>query len=217
MINGLDKYTIVIPARRNSKGVPFKNRKLIHHTLSSLPVCVNSKVVIATDDEEIASRFSGYRIFNRSESVSTDEASTKSLLVEMLEKEKTIETENIIVLYTTYPEREFKDIIAAVRFFEKLNAPSLLCAKELGVSPFLTMFKKGHHGEQTIKHSKYRRQDYPECFELSHFVSVFKRSEIHKLGENLYNAETVFYPIDNVIDIDTEADMGRFYENKNNS
>ena len=41
----------VIPARRNSKGLPFKNRKLISRTLDILPKNILKDTILTTDDE----------------------------------------------------------------------------------------------------------------------------------------------------------------------
>jgi len=209
----LNNYTFVIPARRNSKGLPFKNRKLLDFTLESLPKEINENVIIATDDEFIKERYSTFNIFNRSEEVSNDRASTKSL---MLEISPHIRTNNIVMLYLTYPERTYKNIIDAINFYESKYARSLLCRKEISTSPFLMLYDMGIYGEQIVKHNYYRRQDYPKCFEISHFVSIFDKKELRYLNNNLYNEKTVFMPIDNFIDVDTDKDLEKFNENKNN-
>lgn len=209
----LNKYTFVIPARRNSKGLPFKNRKLLDFTLESLPEEIMENVVIATDDELIKERHSTFNIFDRSEEVSNDRASTKSL---MLEISSHIRTDNIIMLYLTYPERTYENIVEAIKFYESNYARSLLCRKEISTSPFLMLYDMGIHGEQIVKHNYYRRQDYPKCFEISHFVSIFDKKELIYLNDNLYNEKTVFMPIDNFIDVDTHKDLEKFNENKNN-
>ena len=43
----------VIPARRNSKGFPFKNRKLLDYTINEIPIELHGKTIVSTDDEEI--------------------------------------------------------------------------------------------------------------------------------------------------------------------
>ena len=209
----LNNYTFVIPARRNSKGLPFKNRKLLDFTLESLPKEIIENIIIATDDEFIKERYSTFNIFNRSEEVSNDRASTKSL---MLEISPHVQTENIIMLYLTYPERTYENIVEAINFYESNYARSLLCRKEASTSPFLMLYDMGIHGEQIVKHNYYRRQDYPKCFEISHFVSIFAKKELRYLNNNLYNEKTVFMPIDNFIDVDTHKDLEKFNENKNN-
>ena len=122
------------------------------------------------------------------------------------------------MIYNTYPERTWEDIQRAVKFFEERDAASMLCKKEVSISPFLMMYDKGDHGEQVISHNLYRRQDYPKCFEISHFVSIFSKKELVNLNNNLYNKNTVFLKIDNPIDIDTKEDLEKYNEkNKSNS
>ena len=49
-------------------------------------------------------------------------------------------------------------------------------------------------------------------------MTIMTTKEINNLNNNLYNEDTFFYPIDSVIDIDTESDMENFNAtNKNNS
>ena len=50
---------IVIPARKGSKGVPFKNRKLLNHTLKIIPEFLKKDIIITTDDEEIIKKILG--------------------------------------------------------------------------------------------------------------------------------------------------------------
>jgi len=207
-------YTFVVPARRNSKGLPFKNRILINDTLSKIPNNFKDKIIIATDDEFIKQNYSDYNIFHRSDAVSLDKASTKSLFEEM---KPHITTNEIVMLYTTYPERNFKDVLSAISFYERHSATSLLCSKKINLSPYLMMIKDGIGGKQVIKHNLYRRQDYPECFEISHYISIFNKNIIHNLNNNLYNKDTVYFSIDETIDVDTEKDLKNYNEkNKNN-
>jgi CMP-N-acetylneuraminic acid synthetase len=205
----LEDFTFVIPARRNSKGLPFKNRKLILKTIDSIPHELKNKIVISTDDEFIKENCSTYKIHNRSEQNARDESSIKDV---MMEVSKIVDTKNIIMLYTTYPERTYEDISAAVKFFEKNNSSSLLCKKQVKTSPFLMMYEEGMRGKQIIHHNLYRRQDYPICFEISHFISIFSIKELKNLNNNMYNRDTIFFPIADVIDVDYYEDLKK-YEN----
>jgi len=204
-----EEYTIVIPARKGSKGIPHKNRKLIGYTLGAIPDRLKSNVIIATDDEYIADKYRDYRIFRRTALTSHDTASTKSMFQEMADH---IRTENIIMLYLTYPERTFEQIQSAVEFYERHDAKSMLCSKKQNISPFLMMYKDGIGGRQVIEHDLYRRQDYPECFEISHFISIFSKKELDRLNNNLYCEDTIFFPIEDFVDIDTDRDLEKFNE-----
>jgi CMP-N-acetylneuraminic acid synthetase len=42
---------LLIPARRNSKGLPFKNRLLFEHTISTIPTEYFKNLLVSTDDE----------------------------------------------------------------------------------------------------------------------------------------------------------------------
>jgi CMP-N-acetylneuraminic acid synthetase len=212
----LEQVKIVIPARRNSKGLPFKNRSLISKVINEIPEEIMRNVTISTDDEEIKSKFSHIKIHHRSEEVSLDTSSTKETLVECCAD---FNPEDLIVcLYTTYPERTWESVLSSIDFFRSNNCKSLLCKKEPEVSPFLMMFEQeGNRGRQIIKHNLYRRQDYPKCFEISHFIIIFLKKELDKLNNNLYNEDTLFFPIDECIDVDTKEDLEKYNEkNKNN-
>jgi CMP-N-acetylneuraminic acid synthetase len=205
----LEDFTFIIPAREGSKGLPHKNRALMDYTLSSMPSDIKAKIIIATDDEYIKDKYSDYRIYERTKESSVDTASTKYLMQEIIDN---VETNNIILLYLTYPERTFREILSAVEFYKKHDAYSLLCSKSLSITPFLMLYENGINGEQVIKHDLYRRQDYRKCFELSHYVCIFDKRAINKLNNNLYNKDTVYYPIHSVIDVDTKNDMEKYLE-----
>ena len=96
---------IVIPARRNSKGLPFKNRKLLEYTLSTIPKKMISSTIISTDDEEIMNIAAemGYTIHSRSAHSARDEAATKEVMQEVVSDMGL--TGNVVMLYLTYPKR----------------------------------------------------------------------------------------------------------------
>jgi len=208
--------TIFIPARRNSKGLPFKNRKLFGLTLKKIPKKIKDKVLVSTDDEWIIEECNrmNIRYLFRTETNSSDIASIKDVLKESEEHLN----EKVIMLYLTYPERAWLDVINGIEYFDKTNSKSMLCRKNLKTSPYLMMHLRGNKGKQIIKHDLYRRQDYPECFEISHYLCIFFKKELDKLNNNMYNEDTVFYSIENPIDIDTPQDLEEYNEkNKNNS
>jgi CMP-N-acetylneuraminic acid synthetase len=69
----------------------------------------------------------------------------------------------------------------------------------------------GNRGSQLFYHNLYRRQDYPECFEISHFISIFNSNELNRLNNNLYNNDTYFMEISkNAIDVVEQKDLDRF-------
>ena len=208
---------ILIPARRNSKGVKLKNRRLFDFTVPEIPEEYLKNTYVSTDDEEIKIRaLKICNVHERTEEVSNDTASTLSLVKQFKRDFSLTNNEIIVMLYLTYPERTFNEVLEAVYFFKENNLKSLLCKKETKVSPYLQMHElQNGKGKQIIDHDMYRRQDYPKTFEISHYISIFKVSEIKSLNNNLYNRNTYFYEIGEKIDIDSKEDIERFENDKN--
>jgi CMP-N-acetylneuraminic acid synthetase len=203
---------IVIPARAGSKGLPGKNRKLFRNTADIIPELFIENTYVYTDDPEIVKMATdyGFGIISRNEFDAHDHASTKFSMQTLLEVTGW-EDDDIILLYLTYPERTFDEVIEAYRYFDNMGAESLLCKKELETSPFLMLKEEpGNKASQLFYHNLYRRQDYPKCFEISHYVCIFKTYAINNLNENMYNVDTIFMPIKDIIDVDTQKDLDKF-------
>ena len=183
---------ILIPARKGSKGVKFKNRTLLEYTLATIPIELQKETYVSTDDEVIKKTIenTNFNLHCRSSSSASDTASIKHLVEEFCADVINEDSdETVVMLYLTYPQRTYSDIEKAIQFFEKKSSKSLLCRQPLKSNPFLCMYEEEDcKGSQIITHDLYRRQDYPKCFEISHFVSVFKKSEVKNLNNNKINS-----------------------------
>ncbi len=199
---------IVIPARRNSKGLPFKNRKLLEYTLSTIPKEMIPSTIISTDDEEIVNIAAemGYTIHNRSSYSARDEAPTKEVMEEVVSDMGL--TGNVVMLYLTYPKRTWKDVEKAYAWFLERDARSMLCKEEVETHPFMCLYElPNDKGGQVVSHDLYRRQDYPKCFRFCHMICIFDTDELKNLNKNLYNKDTVYYTIEHALDIDSGEDL----------
>jgi CMP-N-acetylneuraminic acid synthetase len=209
---------LIIPARKGSKGFPLKNRKLMDATLGIIPQDYRKDCIISTDDEYIIDTYKheGTLIHNRPNELCTDESSMLDVLLNISNTYSFSKNETILVLYLTYPQRDWLDIISIFHFFEKNNLDSLLCRKDIITNPYLCMYElPNNKGKQIIEHNLYCRQDYPKMFEISHYMVAIKNYELPFLNKNLYNTNTYFYPIDqNTIDVDYEKDYLKFIENR---
>jgi CMP-N-acetylneuraminic acid synthetase len=211
---------IIIPARLGSKGLPFKNRKLIQHTLSIIPEDKIDSCWISTDDHVISeiATVQGFNFIRRPDELASDTASIRDVLVHAIDHIRIKKDELVLMLYLTYPERTWEDVEGAIDFFFNYYqdglSDSMLCKKEIATHPYLCMQEHGVNGifgKQIVSHDLYRRQDYPKCFEISHYISIFKAGSIAKLNQNLYCDSTVFYPIRQVIDVDTQKEFEEFH------
>jgi CMP-N,N'-diacetyllegionaminic acid synthase len=213
---------IIIPARFGSKGLPFKNRKLFEYTANSIPEKYRKSVWVTSDDSVIldfAESF-GFNSILRPDELATDTSSIREVMHHAIDTIQLYKEDDVVMLYLTYPQRTWQHILDAYSFFSKYSnlglTQSLLCKKEINTSPFLYLQAQGisgMFGKQLIPHDLYRRQDYPECFEISHYISIFKAGSIYKLNRNLYCESTIFYPIPDVIDVDLEKDLLQFNGN----
>ena len=208
----------VIPARSNSKGLPLKNQKLFKYTINTIPDKLHNNIIVSTDDLTILEKCNniGLNTIKRREELSQDHVSIKDVLIDVVKQKKILDDDDIIMLYLTYPQRNFEDIKNAYEFYKSQNADSMLCRLPVRSNPFLCYYElDDHKGKKIIEHNLYRRQDYPPCFEASHFIAITKARKLLELDSNLYSENTVFYPIDTIIDIDTLNDYVKFKSIKN--
>ena len=203
----------IIPARRDSKGLPFKNRKLLDYTINNIPIELHEKTIVTTNDEKIIEKLSATNInvLRRDEQLCLDDISIKDVMLDVVKKFQMKSNDTIVMLYLTSPDRKFSDIKKILGYYYERKIKTLTCCVEPKTHPYLVLFKKENQkGEQVVKHDLYRRQDYPECFEIRHFVCIFQVDEIQKLNSNMYNESTIFYKIDSNIDVDHENDLKEF-------
>ena len=196
----------IIPARKGSKGYPYKNRRLLNYTLNTIPKKERKNVIITTDDKIIKdiAKKEGIKSTNRPPRLATDTADMKSVLMQVARRFLMDLKDIIVLLYLTYPERTWHDIEFALLYFHEKRAKSLLCKTDPSIHPYMCIYKDGR---QVVEHDLYRRQDYPECFEISHYIGIFYVSELGNLNRNLYNENTVYYNIDRKLDVDYEGDL----------
>lgn len=206
------KY-FVIPARKGSKRFPDKNKKLFKYTADTIKFSDPKKVIVTTDDMSIINMAleKGFDIIHRHERLCTDTASMKDVLIDVIKKKKLKRNDSIMLLYLTYPERTEDDVILIDYLFTVSKTKSMLCKMKVTSHPFMMMYNlSGNRGHQVVRHNMYRAQDYPKVFEISHFIGIFKVSEVKNLNKNLYNDRTIFQLIGRKIDIDTLEDYENF-------
>jgi CMP-N-acetylneuraminic acid synthetase len=207
---------IIIPARKGSKGLPKKNQILLDYTLSKIPIKYHANTYITTDDDviinKIKNKYPNCVAHLRSDRSAIDTASTKECIEEVINDFSL--KGDIVMLYLTYPDRQWQTIVEAYDWFINKKAASLLCREPIQSHPYLCMYEEENNkGKQIVEHNLCRRQDYPKCFRLCHVISIFKVEEFKKLNKNLYNNDTVYYKINSVIDVDTPDDLRKFLNN----
>ena len=193
--------------------MPLKNREMVPSLMEKLAaVGLLSKVILSTNDPCLQNLENKYKIKvrKRPKDISDDTASMKLVLLDLIEHYKLDEQENIMTLYPTYPERTYKDICEFSDFFIDNDLSSALCKKDIKTHPFMCLIEDGIYAAALIKHKLYRRQDYPKCFEMSHFICACRISEVKNLNDQLYNEKTGFFYIPDKIDVDHIEDYEKW-------
>lgn len=204
----------IIPARAGSKGIPHKNRKLFKYTADTIPEPWRQDTIVTTDDPMIVKQARKYNFIPhiRSKELAEDGADPRAALQDVVSTMKLDPTDEIVMLYLTYPTRTFDDVGWAYQFYKNNNADSLLCREPVLTHPYLAMYESGDNkGSQIVTHNLYQRQQYPKCFELSHFIAIMSVDALMtKVNKNLYYNDTIYYPMERVLDIDILDDLKEF-------
>lgn len=198
----------IIPARKNSKGFRYKNRFLFEQ----LPIELKSENVIVTSDDEVIEKMNkqlyNFSFLQRPKELAEDTTSIKPVLEHVVQEYSLRPTDELVILYLTYPERTYNDIKDIVRFYKDQGGRSLLCKEPLDQHPYLCFQEKGLNGLRIIDHNMYRRQDYPKCFFGSHYVAIVNVGFLPLVDFNLHSKETLFYDLgEHKIDVDNKADL----------
>ncbi len=216
------KNIAIIPARSGSKGLPNKNiKKLIDKPLMyySIEAAINSgcfdTVMVSTDSEKYANiaRDGGAEVlFLRSQSTSSDTASSWDVVIEVLNRYLNIgkKFDTFCLLQPTSPLRSSNDIIESYRLMAQRDAFSVISVTELD-HPLAWC---GEIGENLSldgfiqKSASKQRQLQKTIYRINGAIYIASIPEFLK-DQFLYRRGSYAYimPKERSIDIDTEYDF----------
>ena len=217
------KIIAIIPARGGSKGLPRKNIRLLSGKpliAYSIEVALQSKyidkVVVSTDDEEIAGISKDYGAevpFLRPKELSMDDSPTIDTILHVIDwfENKNEFFDIVILLQPTSPLKTINNINEAIKLFlNNKNVLSLVSIKENEHPPFWS-FKTENNFIKPLFESEYfnkRRQELPKSYMPNGAIFI---SYIDTLKEykTFYTLKTIGYimPPEQSIDIDNEFDF----------
>ena len=219
------KNIAVIPARKNSRGVKFKNRIFFNLTAQFVEkLRFIDKTIVTSDDKFILSKAKkkDFETHNRKKSFAKNNTSIKSTLANLIIEKKLNKKDILWLFYIPLINRNRKSFYDAYKITQKKNFKSLCSFIEIDYNnhPYYCWKYIKNKLNQYIPNKIYRRQDLPKAYSHFHYLSCFKISEISKLNDELINKNTK--PIflnkkitKNLIEIDTMDDVKKFKKFKN--
>jgi CMP-N-acetylneuraminic acid synthetase len=214
----------LIPARGGSKGVPRKNirplcgKPLLQYTAeSALAACRLSRVILSTDDEEIAAvgRQAGLQVpFLRPAELARDDTPMLSVVQHALNwlAWRGDRFDAVCLLQPTNPFRKPEDIDGCIELLERTNADSIVTILPVPheYNPHWVYFQ-GQDGSLQLSTGEDQpissRQSLPNAYHREGSVYVV-RSSVVTAGKSLYGKRLVGYLLDtdHSVNIDNPKD-----------
>lgn len=216
-MSNLAELLIIIPARGGSKGISRKNVRelaglpLIAYTITTALESHLGRVIVSTDDDEIASVSRAYGAevpFMRPHELATDEATGFAVIQHALAVlEDKINGQDVCVLQPTSPLRSIEDLLASHALFRRTRDPVISVTH-------VTKPASWHHGmdddgllyplADTIED---RRQDARAAVipNGAIYLSSQQSLELHQ-GFYTPSSQGWLMPPERSIDIDTDLD-----------
>lgn len=210
-------------ARGGSKGVPRKNIRdlcglpLIAHSIRSAQACsLISRVVVSTDDEEIASIARKYGAdvpFMRPAELASDTSSEYEAwkhAISAFEQAREEKVDIFVSLPPTSPLRSVVDIEACIHEYTETEADIVVTVKEASRSPYFNMVMADEFGYSHLVNlapdgKRYtRRQDVPCVYDMTTVAYVSNPNFVLN-SDSIFSGKvrSVLVPDERAIDIDT--------------
>ena len=212
----------IIPARKDSKGVINKNKRLVcgkelfKYTFDLAEKCdFFDKVVLTTNDQEIIEAAANYKIdvpYKREEELAGDSVKTIDVVLDVLKyyAQENYFPDAVMLLQITAPMRSVDDVKRVVEMFNKSNADSIVSVEKVDEPHPYKMKSINEDGE--IKpfiegtNSEIPRQLLPEVYKLNGCIYLTK-TQILRDCSNFFGEKSISYIMKKTINIDCEMDL----------
>lgn len=212
------EHIAVIPARKNSKSLPFKNRFLFKHTAEFLKNNkLFDKVFVNSDDhhlEGLAKKYD-FNFFRRQKKYAKDTTCIKEVFVDMNNRLKFSSKTFIWLFYIPLVYKNINDFKKSIKLVESKKLKSVCAFVKVETNPMTCWYIKNNKPIQFIKNNLCRRQDFPMAFEHHHYICGFNVKYLNKLNNELIFKNT--FPImlnddtsRRLIEIDTPEDLKKY-------
>ena len=218
----------LIAARKGSVGVKNKNLIKIKNkeiTKIAVSLAINcsdiDNVILSTDSKKILDLIKENKKLiklKRSKNLSKNTTPMLPVMknaINYFEKISNSKVSKLVIFDPTSPLRSMKDIIAAIKNFNKNKPDLLLSAHESTHNPYFSMVEKKGKYYKLSKNSisdPGSRQKAPKVYEINTIVWIYSRKAIFSEKKRIPKKTLIFKtPVDRSIDIDTKDDINRIY------
>ncbi|MDC0469157.1 hypothetical protein OAN07_01760 [Candidatus Pelagibacter sp.] len=214
MINKF-KHIAIIPARKNSKSLPFKNRFLFKFTAKFLKNNkLFNKVYVNSDDPylKVLAKKYDFNFFKRQKKLAKDTTCIKEVLIDMNKKLKFSRNTFIWLFYIPIVYKNNNDFKKTIKLVEKNRLKSICTFKKAETHPMSCWYIKKKKPYQFIENDLCRRQDFAEAYSHHHYICGFNIKYLKKLNNELIFKDTFPVLLHNnisrkLIEVDTPEDL----------
>jgi len=202
----------LVPARGGSKGIPRKNlaplagRPLLAWTLDAARAAETVvRVVVSTDDEDIAAAAGDAEVLRRPKELATDETPMVDVVRHALGELGRLDV--LVLLQPTSPLRRAEHVDGAVRLLLETGADSVVSVVEVPHRYGAESLMELENGRLTVRSQPTTRQQQPRLYARNGPAVLALRPE--RLGEVLYGADVRAYVMSerDSLDVDTPEDL----------
>ena len=200
-------FLIIIPARKGSTRLVYKNRKkIMGKSLSEITIkfaCYifpKKSIFFSTNDSRLSKNHEinkyGINILNRSDKLSKSNSSINDVILEIINTDYASNYNNLVLLQPTSPIRSKKIFLKALNNFQKSKMKSIVSAKCIDL--------KFAYNKKAESLKLYKKLFIPNG---NFYISNIKT---FKAKKSFYHSKTKFFEIDDIyqnIDIDKLKDF----------
>ena len=216
----LTQFLVVIPARKGSKGIPGKNRKLlngkplIQYSIDfALENFDRTQIYLSTDDEvilQIAEQNGIMATELRPSHLATDQASMQEVLKYIITKQEAVGNnyQGLILLQPTSPFRRSLDLIAMLKLFDD-SVEMVVSVKESKLNPYFNLFEENEEGfmQKTKNNTALNIQESPKVYAYNGSIYLLKINALKSTNISDFTKVRKFImPIEFSVDIDDSID-----------
>lgn len=215
------KVLCIIPARRDSKGIPGKNWKLLNnipligYTIDTAKqsLLIDDICISTNSDQVIEIASSKYDLqvpFTRPEELSLDTTSSHDVLIHAIEHYESMGLffDAILLLQPTSPFRKVEFVNDCIELFKTSNCDMVVSVCETPLNPYYNLYNETDGFiHRSIPSNFTRRQDCPKTYLVNGSIYVISVTSLKK--QQLHEMKRVIkyeMPENYSLDLDTLED-----------